>query len=293
MKKVILLFAFIMFSSVFSFAEAKFKPFVLAYINQKSISDNISEIKNKLKDKDINIVGEYAPYDNAHIIIITDSDMIENASKSKNGGFGAMIRISITKTNDETQISYNNPIYLSHVYQLKSTHTGILDKLKSSLGFIKEFGSEKSYTVSELKSYHYKFLMPYFEDVIELASFNSYAQATKAVSDGLSNNKYGVGKVYKIDISASKSSVFGVSMSQKSSNDKYIMGEIDFKKTKSTAHLPYEVLVVKGEVYILPAEFRIAINFPELSMMGDNSFMNIMASPEDIKEVLKNSIIKE
>ena len=288
MKRIIILLLVV--STVFSFAEGKFKPFILGYTNQSSIKENITQVKEKLKNTDINIVGEYAPYDNAYIIIVSNDAMIRNASKSKNGGFGAMIRISITKTKNETQVSYNNPIYLGHVYQLKTSPTDVLTKLKQSIGFIEEFGSIKAYSASELKSYHYKFLMPYFEDVVELASFESHTQAVNKVESGLSNNNNGVGQVYKINIPASTSTVFGVSMTQKSSSDKYIMSEIDFKDTKSTAHLPYEVLVSNGDVFILPAEFRIAINFPELSMMGDNSFMNIMASPEDITEVLGNSI---
>jgi hypothetical protein len=64
------------------------------------------------------------------------------------------------------------------------------------------------------------------------------------------------------------------------------MGIIDFKELRSTAHLPYEILVSGNKVYHLYARFRIAINFPDLSMMGDNSFMNIVESPEAIKKAL-------
>ena len=69
-------------------------------------------------------------------------------------------------------------------------------------------------------------------------------------------------------------------------DDKFIMSEIDFKPIRSTAHLPYEILVSGDEAEALHARFRIAINFPDLSMMGDNSFMNIMPSPDAIQEAL-------
>jgi len=46
------------------------------------------------------------------------------------------------------------------------------------------------------------------------------------------------------------------------------------------------MLVDGGEVEALHARFRIAMNFPDLSMMGANSFMNIMPSPDAIKESL-------
>jgi len=288
MKNIVLFFAFISLS----FAEVGFKPFILGYTNQDSIQSNIDKIKDKLKNQDIKILGEYSPYSNAHIIIITDNKMIDNASKSKYGGFGAMIRISITKTKTQTQISYNNPMYLKYIYHLKNKPSLMINKLKNSIGSIKQYGSDKSYSIDELGSYHYKFLMPYFEDVIKIASFDSYEKAILSVRDGLSNNTMGVSVVYEVSIPQNSSSVFGVSMSQESSSDKYIMGEIDFKKLKSTSHLPYEVLVSGKDVYILPAEFRIAINFPELSMMGDNSFMNIMSAPGDIENVLSKSIKK-
>ena len=55
---------------------------------------------------------------------------------------------------------------------------------------------------------------------------------------------------------------------------------------RSTAHLPYDILVTGDEVEALHARFRIAINFPDLSMMGANSFMNIMPSPDAIRDAL-------
>jgi hypothetical protein len=52
------------------------------------------------------------------------------------------------------------------------------------------------------------------------------------------------------------------------------------------------VLVSGKNVYALYARFRIAINFPDLSMMGKNSFMNIMQSPEAIKRALEGAVKK-
>ena len=75
-------------------------------------------------------------------------------------------------------------------------------------------------------------------------------------------------------------------------DDQFIMKEIDFRDVKSTAHLPYDVLVSGNKVYSLYARFRIAINFPDLSMMGANSFMNIMKTPDAIRNVLKKTVQK-
>jgi hypothetical protein len=82
--------------------------------------------------------------------------------------------------------------------------------------------------------------------------------------------------------------VIGVALKggDKYMDDKYIMSVIDFKDERSTAHLPYEILVTGNKVIAQYARFRIALNFPDLSMTGDNSFMRIMESPEAIRKAL-------
>ena len=102
----------------------------------------------------------------------------------------------------------------------------------------------------------------------------------------LAAGKGGVSKVYRIDVPGKDESVFGVAMTKKCSGDKFVMSNIDFKPVRSTAHLPYEMLVSGKKVYALYARFRIAINFPDLKMMGDNSFFKIMCAPDAIEEAL-------
>jgi hypothetical protein len=102
----------------------------------------------------------------------------------------------------------------------------------------------------------------------------------------LAAKKGGVSKVYRIDVPGKDESVFGVSLTKNCSGDKFVMGHIDFKPVRSTAHLPYEMLVSGKKVYALYARFRIAINFPDLKMMGDNSFFKIMCAPDEIEEAL-------
>ncbi len=48
------------------------------------------------------------------------------------------------------------------------------------------------------------------------------------------------------------------------------MNIVDFQQTKSTAFLPYEILVSGGKIYAQPGKFRIAVNFPVLGMLGPN-----------------------
>jgi hypothetical protein len=53
------------------------------------------------------------------------------------------------------------------------------------------------------------------------------------------------------------------------------------------------MLVSGNKVYAQYARFRIALSFPELSMMGRNSFMNIMEAPDAIRDALKRTIGKQ
>ena len=125
---------------------------------------------------------------------------------------------------------------------------------------------------------------------MRLATFASQAEAVAAIEAGLAAGKGGTKKVYRVDVAAADEAVFGVALTQGCSGDRFIMKEVDFKPIRSTGHLPYEVLASKGEVYALHAKFRIAVNFPDLSMMGANSFMKIRCAPDAIEGALRQVV---
>jgi hypothetical protein len=190
-------------------------------------------------------------------------------------------------------VAYTNPTYMANAYRMAGDLADVTKQLEKVLGNRKEFGSAKGLREKKLREYHYMFGMEYFDDtnMHQLAQYPNHQAALKTVVDNLTKGIGGVSQVYRIDIPGKEEVVFGVSMKKPSGGDKYmddsyIMGIIDFTEDKGTAHLPYEVLVSGKFVYHLYARFRIAINFPDLSMMGDNSFMNIVESPEAIKKAL-------
>ncbi len=221
--------------------------------------------------------------------MVTNDELKRNAAQSEHGGFGAMERVSVVKAGGEVQVSYTNPVYMANAYRMQSDLRDVAAKMQAALGRIEEFGA-KGLTASQLRKYHYMFGMEYFNEPSTLAEYGSYNDAVKAVEAGLAAGRGGVTKVYRIDIPGKQESVFGVAMKGAGDNramdDRYIMSEIDFKDLKSAAHLPYEMLVSGNKVYALYARFRIAIDFPDLSMMGSHSFVNIMSSPEAIRKAL-------
>jgi hypothetical protein len=271
------------------------KPFVLASRGAGTVAEKAEQAKAALSAAEFTVVGNYSPYADAQILIVTSDELKKNAAASEHGGFGAGQRIAVTKVKDEVQVSYTQPLYMANVYRMKGDLSGTAKALEAALGKLEDYGA-KGMSAAQARKYHYTIGMEYFDEPSELADFGSYEEALKAVEAGLSTNKSGVSKVYRIDLPGKQESVFGVAMKgsgdSKAMDDRFLMSEIDFREIRSTAHLPYEILVSAGKVYALYARFRIAINFPDLSMMGANSFMNIMAAPEAIRSALQKAVQK-
>jgi len=293
--KSVLLSALFLLSTAAMAEDAILKPFVLASKGEGSLAGITGQVKSALTTAGFAVVGEYMPYPGADILIVTSDELKKNAAASEFGGYGAVQRVSVTAAGKEIQVSYTNPVYMANVYRMKDDLSGVAATLAQALGKIEEFGA-KGMTARQARKYHYMVGMEYFDEPSLLAEYGSYEEAVQAVDAKLSSNKNGVSKVYRVDVPGKQESVFGVGMKgggdTKSMDDEFIMKEIDFREIKSTAHLPYEMVVSGNKVYALYARFRIAINFPDLSMMGSNSFMNIMKSPEAIRHALQNTVQK-
>ena len=293
-----LLSALLLFGVSNAMAEdVNLKPFVLASKGAGTVAEKTEQAKASLTAAGFSVIGNYSPYPDANILIVTNDALKKNAADSEHGGFGAVQRVAVTKVKDEVQVSYTNPVYMANAYRMKGDLSNVAAGLAAALGKIEEFGSKQGMTAKQARKYHYMMGMEYFDDQDVLAEYASYEEAVQSVDAKLSANKNGVSKVYRVDIPGKQESVFGVALkgateSEKYMDDRFIMSEIDFHDIRSTAHLPYEVLVSGNKVYAMYARFRIAINFPDLSMMGKNSFMNIMKTPDAIRDVLKKTVQK-
>jgi len=292
-KSVLLSVLFLLSGS--ALADVILKPFVLASKSAGTMAEKSAQVKSALTAAGFSIVGDYSPYSGANIIIVTNDELKKNAAASEFGGYGAAQRVSLTEAGNMIQVSYTNPVYMANVYRMSGDLSGVSAALAKALERVEEFGAQ-GMTAKQARKYHYTFGMEYFDEPSILATYASHDEALKAVDLGLANNRYGVSKVYRVDVPGKQESVFGVAMKGSGDSqymdDRFIMSEIDFREVKSTAHLPYEVLVSGNKVYALYARFRIAIDFPDLSMMGKNSFMNIMKSPEAIRGALEKTVKK-
>jgi hypothetical protein len=264
-------------------------PFALASNDAGKIADKLDATKTALTNNGFTIAGEYTPFEGAHIIVVTN-DELKAAAATPRGGYVAAQRVSLTEMGGKVQVSYTNPGYMAAAYRIAPAKVAkTAAALKAALGYVQNFGPAKGKTEKEMNKYHYTFGMEYFDEPLELATRSSYQDAVATVEKNLDAKVGGTSKIYRIDIPGANQTIFGVGMADKGNkyrDDKFIMSEIDFKPLRSTAHLPYEILVNGKEVEALHARFRIAINFTDLSMMGSNSFMNIMPTPDAINEVL-------
>lgn len=287
MKKIVsILFVMMMVAAQSVMAEVLLKPHVLASKTAGEYEKVVSDTRNALTSAGFDIAGEHVPYKGTIIFVVTNDALKKNAAASKHGGYGVAQRVAVSKVGNEIQVVYTNPVYMANVYRMKDNLNGVRQQLEAALGKVSDFGAE-GLTAEDLRDYQYKIFMPYFDDPFELASLASHEAAVAAVEKGLKAGWGGTSKVYRIDIPGKQEVVFGVGLTRDCSSDAMIMGAIDFGDIKAATHLPYELMVSGKEVLALHAKFRIAQSFPDLSMMGSNSFMSIMCSPGDIESALE------
>jgi hypothetical protein len=267
--------------------DATMKPFVLAERASGDPAAVAAAIEAKLQQAGFRIAGRYTPFPGATVLAVTSDELLAAAAKGRFGGYGAAQRVTVTKVGDEVQVAYTNPTWMQAAYRMTGALEPVGEKLSAALGRLEEYGPGDGRTAKEMRKYHYMFGMPYFDEPVELGKYASQEEAVAVVEAGLAAAKGGASRVYRIDVPGGTETVFGVGLTEGCGGDKFIMKEIDFKPLRSTGHLPYELVVSKGEIFALHAKFRIAMNFPDLSMMGSNSFMAIRCAPDDIEKALR------
>jgi len=197
-------------------------------------------------------------------------------------------------------VTFINPVYIQHAYRMEGDLQSVHDQLSQILGNTESFGAEKMMTAKKLAKYHYMIAMQRFDDPSELGSFESHAAAIAAVENGLAVNGDPLTLIYRIDIPGKDQVVFGVGM--KATNDEkdevdidaaHQMAIVDFEGYSKAAYFPYEVLVNGNEVEALHMRFRMAVHFPDLSMMGAHGFTKLMASPGATEHALEDMVTPE
>lgn len=272
--------------SVVAQEKDRVRPFVLAETSSAMLQEKLPAVTGALTGAGFTIAGEYAPYEGARILIITDESLRKYAAQSPFGGYGAVLRVALTQQNGALQVSYTNPIWMGNVYRMTGDFATLQQRLRDALGWERDYGSEGGRTVDNLREYHYMLFMPYFDDHVMLARYDSHQAALDAVEAGLAAGKGGVSKISRVEVIGKDEVLFNVAIKEGAGADAPVMQIIDQSKTRHTAHLPYELLVSGDSVYALHGKFRIAQSFPDLTM---TTFMKISDAPDGIETSLKTA----
>jgi len=270
-----------------------YKPFILASAQPGTLEDQTLSTLNKLQKAGFVLTGQYSPVEGTNILVVTNDELRKIASMSDRGGYAAAQRVSISEAGDNIEVAFVNPVYIQYAYRLEGDMQPVFDSLSESLGMMETCGAgKKKMTAKKLGKYHYMMGMQYFDDPSELGSFDSYEEAIAAVEDGLARTGDALTQVYRIDIPGKQQTVFGVGMKMTNEEEKdldsaFQMSIVDFEGCKKRAYFPYEILVNGSDVEALHMRFRMAMHFPNLSMMGKHGFTKLMSAPGAIEDALE------
>ena len=280
-----------------SAADTTYQPFILASVNDAPLAEQTAATIAALEAAGFTVAGDYSPVENANVIVVTSPELQAIAARSDKGGYGAGQRVSVTEREGGTEVAFVNPLYIQYAYRLEGDMQPVYDSLKAALGEMEAYGAEKKMTAKKLLKYHYMIGMQRFDDPSELGSFDSYEAAVAAVEEGLAAADDGLTLVYRIDLPDKQQTVFGAGMRATSDDDDEVaidsahqLSIVDFDGYSKVAYFPYEILVDGTDVEALHMRFRMAVHFPDLSMMGEHGFTKLMASPGATEDALEKLV---
>lgn len=291
MKKLLLILSIAILSQIILTAQEQSSYFQVGTTTE-NMEDAMNTVKTALQNSGFNVIGEYNPAgsENLGVVCYTRPDLEKIAlSFADHGALAATLKIGFKKEGNSIKISMLNPMYLFYGYFIEG-----VDKQEKELAKISEdaktamkkvgtdftpFGG--ALTKKELQKYHYKMMMPYFEDAEELSEFVSFEAGLKIIQNNLKNGKGNTKKVYELIYTDKKVAVFGVALLNPEDGEPKFLPIIG---DENIAAMPYEIILQGNTATILPGKFRLAISWPELSM---GTFMKIMSTPGDIKDTLE------
>ncbi|MGB5419865.1 hypothetical protein [Algibacter sp.] len=267
-------------------------PYIKVGESTKPIQEVTKEVIKTLKDNSFTVLGAYNPSNKSSLAVIafTRTDLKNTVIKVKDrGALSAVLKVGLIQKDGKVIISYTNPDYLLRAYlptnynTFKSTFVKFSTDLKTTMSALgNEFTAFGGVVEADkLAKYHYKIMMPYFTDPVELNEFSSFDEGLEIISKNLEAKKGNTVKVYKLVYNSQEVAVFGVGLHDKEE------GEPNFLPKIGEAHvaaLPYEIILQGNKATMLHGKYRIALHWPELTM---GTFMKIMSTPGDIEDALE------
>ena len=273
-------------------AQEDLSPYIKVGESDNSMEQVTKEVIQTLKDNSFTVLGTYHPSNKSTLsaVAFTRSDLKNSVIKVVDrGALAATMKVGLVQKNGKVVISYTNPDYLLRAYlptnysTFRSTFTKFSSDLKKTFS---ELGNEftpfgGTVKADKLSKYHYKIMMPYFTDPVELNEFASFQAGMNIISNNLKAKKGNTVEVYRLVFKKEKVAVFGVGLRSTEDGESHFLPKIG---EDHTAALPYEIILQGTEATMLHGKYRIALHWPDLTM---GTFMKIMSTPGDIEDTLE------
>ena len=196
-------------------------------------------------------------------VLVFTHDKLKSLAKSS--PFLSNIRVLIDKKNNQTTIT--NPYYFAKAFMGKNfdekVAKEILQSITSNIKDLKTSADKLKSTL--LPKYHFMFGMPYYKDMIKVASGDYKSLLSKVKSKK--------GRVAFIQELGGDKALVGIRLSSSTRSFIKAVGE------KNALLLPYPVMIKKDGAYILDPKYYIAVSYPLLKM---SQFMKISDIPDAI-----------
>ena len=290
-KRILGTIAFLLLAFGLSMAQQTYAPFFKTSNQEKGIDELATEIVAGLEAGNFTIVGKYNPMQSDDLLVIcfTREDLQEaSLSFEDRGALASVLKIGLLKSETGVSISLQNPMYMFYAYfrdgigdqmvALKKIDTDAKRVLSDSYGSLSPFGG--ALTAEKLSNYHYKVMMPYFDDPVELETYASFEEGLAHIQGKLATSSK-VKLVYKQVYAEQEMAVFGLAFTDVEEGEPKYLPIIG--KTHLSA-MPYEIILQGKEVTMLHGKYRIALYWPELTM---GTFMKIMSTPGDIEDAFE------
>lgn len=258
----------------FLLTTALFASDVSAYLIYKD-TKTLKDAKEALSKSGFEIIGEYNPVKEKNNLIVFTHPELKKAASKEDRAFSAVLKLVVLEGKGSKA---TNPEYFLKAMLQKDYDAKLGAKMSELLGKAlgKSKGTKHVLEDDAIEHYHFMFGMPYYEDMVEVASGNK-AKLIKSL-------KANAGKdlIFELEL-ANGTYLAGVKFAGDRGEDFYT-GKID-PKAKNVASLPYMVAINKdGEAKIMHAKFYLALSYPLLEM---TSFMKIGSTPGEIEDFFK------
>jgi hypothetical protein len=274
---------------------------VSPYLKVASLSGSIPEAFEKVTElltaQGYEVLGQYHPGANPdlYVLVFTGSKLKTLCKKSEDRGMlAAAMKVGFQKSDDGITVSILNPEYLFYAYfrelmeetSFNSFAMEVSSEVKNSLKSLgtqmEPFGGDLS--VKDLLKYHYMVGMPFFDEPVELAEFESFEQGLSILQKNLSKTSVHTVKIYELVDKGGQVAVFGVGLPDAEKGEAHflpIIGE------SHVAAMPYEIILQGNQATMLHGRYRFALHWPELKM---GTFTKIRSSPRDVEDAMKTLV---